>query len=264
MNDNQTTTTFTTTRRRSPLRRERGRELSMKARRGPLLRGTLLSIWAHPDDETYLAAGFMAAAAEAGQRVVCISATAGELGSADPAWPPARLGPTRRWEAAAAMAILGVDEHRFLDLPDGGLAELDPEIGVRLVTRLLDELQPTTIVTFGPDGKTFHPDHIAMSCWVTEAWRRAGRVARLLQVATTADQLDRFGDVEGVYMTDERPVAVAADQLSEHLVLSGPELDRKVAALAAMATQTSGLIGALGPTAYAAAVAEEAFVAVHC
>ena len=30
--------------------------------------GTILSIWAHPDDETYLAAGVMAAAADRGAR----------------------------------------------------------------------------------------------------------------------------------------------------------------------------------------------------
>ncbi len=76
--------------------------------------GTILSVWAHPDDETYLAAGVMAAATDHGQRVVCVSATAGERGTSDPAtWPPARLGRVRRWEAAAAMAVVGVAEHRF-------------------------------------------------------------------------------------------------------------------------------------------------------
>jgi LmbE family N-acetylglucosaminyl deacetylase len=37
--------------------------------------GTILSIWAHPDDETYLAGGVMAAASANGQRVVCVTAT---------------------------------------------------------------------------------------------------------------------------------------------------------------------------------------------
>lgn len=49
--------------------------------------GTVLSVWAHPDDETYLAAGVMAAARDGGQRVVCASATAGitEITAASPA-----------------------------------------------------------------------------------------------------------------------------------------------------------------------------------
>ncbi len=59
----------------------------------PDARGTILSVWAHPDDETYLAGGLMAAARDRGQRVVCASASAGEHGTDDPAtWPPDRLG----------------------------------------------------------------------------------------------------------------------------------------------------------------------------
>jgi LmbE family N-acetylglucosaminyl deacetylase len=51
--------------------------------------GAILSVWADPDDETYLAAGVMAAAADRGQRVVCVSATAGGHGTSDPeARPP--------------------------------------------------------------------------------------------------------------------------------------------------------------------------------
>jgi len=40
--------------------------------------GTVLGIWAHPDDEAFLSAGLMAAARDAGQRVVCVTATLGE------------------------------------------------------------------------------------------------------------------------------------------------------------------------------------------
>ena len=37
--------------------------------------GTLLGIWAHPDDECYLSAGLMADAVRHGHRVVCVTAT---------------------------------------------------------------------------------------------------------------------------------------------------------------------------------------------
>ena len=43
--------------------------------------GTLLGVWAHPDDETYLVAGLMAQAVRDGHRVVCVTATRGEEGS---------------------------------------------------------------------------------------------------------------------------------------------------------------------------------------
>ncbi len=42
--------------------------------------GTILGIWAHPDDETWSSAGLMAMAADNGQRVVCVTATYGENG----------------------------------------------------------------------------------------------------------------------------------------------------------------------------------------
>ena len=221
--------------------------------------GTILSVWAHPDDETYLAGGVMAAAVDCGQRVVCVSATAGERGTDDPElWPPDRLGRVRRLEAAAAMAVLGVREHRVLGLPDGALDALD-EHGISTMGQLLDEIRPDTVLTFGPDGMTVHPDHLAIHRWVTEAWQRSGRRARLLYAATTPDHVTRFEEW-GVFMTDERPAGVAVEDLALHLRLAGPALDRKLTALRAMATQTDGLAAAVGPDAYADNAAEECFV----
>jgi LmbE family N-acetylglucosaminyl deacetylase len=225
--------------------------------------GAILSIWAHPDDETYLAGGTMAAARDRGQRVVCASASAGELGTPDPeAWPPDRLGCVRRLEAAAAMSVLGVAEHRIAGFPDGGLAD-DESAGVAWAGRLLDEVAADTILTFGPDGITFHPDHVAVHRWVTAAWRQRGCRERLLYAAWSAEHLVRFGDDYarlGVFMTDARPTGVRASDLDLAVRLGGVELDRKVAALRAMATQTADLIAAVGPARYAAQVAEEWFV----
>jgi LmbE family N-acetylglucosaminyl deacetylase len=225
--------------------------------------GTILSIWAHPDDETYLAAGIMAAARDQGRRVVCASATAGELGTSDPdVWPPHRLGQVRRWEAAAAMAVLGVEEHCVLGLPDGGLAGHDAA-GIAWVGHLIDVVRPDTILTFGPDGMTYHPDHMAVSHWVTSAWLDRGRPGRLLHAIPTVEHLDRFRDLYeewNMYMSDERPTGVPESQLAIHMVLDGVHLDRKLTALRALATQTSGIIAMLDPETYAAQVAEEAFV----
>jgi LmbE family N-acetylglucosaminyl deacetylase len=228
--------------------------------------GPLLSVWAHPDDETYLAAGLMAAAVDAGQHVVCVSATAGELGTPDPVtWPPDRLGRLRRWETAAAMAILGVHDHRFLGLPDGALAAVDPEHGIGIVEALIDDVAPATIVTFAPHGMTFHPDHVAVSHWVTEAWRRTGCAATLLHAVPEEAHAAAFmEDYErwGVFMTDERPTTIPASELDLHLRLSGCALDRKLAALHAMASQTRPAVAALGDDRYAEEASVEAFVAI--
>jgi LmbE family N-acetylglucosaminyl deacetylase len=225
--------------------------------------GTILSIWAHPDDETYLAGGLMAAAADHGQRVVCVSATAGEHGTDDPdRWPPERLGRVRQLEAVAAMAVLGVREHRILGLPDGALDACHEE-GVSMIGRLLDEIEPDTVLTFGPDGMTFHPDHIAVHRWVTGAWHERGCRARLLYATVTTSLLARFGPLFeewGVYMTAERPTGAAVEDLALLVQLEGQELDRKLTALRAMATQTSGALASIDPDDFAAQAAEEAFV----
>jgi LmbE family N-acetylglucosaminyl deacetylase len=226
--------------------------------------GTILSVWAHPDDETYLAAGVMAAAADRGDRVVCVSATAGELGTSDPGvWPPIRLGRRRRWEAAAAMAVLGVTEHRVLGFPDGALAEYD-EQGRATIGRLLDEVEPDTILTFGPDGVTFHPDHITISRWVTMAWEERGRPCRLLYATPTVEHLDRFGELYeewNSYITDERPKGVREEDLAVHARLDGWLLDRKLTALSVMSSQTGELMTRIAPELLALQVAEETFVA---
>ncbi len=226
--------------------------------------GTIVSIWAHPDDESYLAGGAMAAAVANGQRVVCVSATAGERGTDDPAtWPPERLGRLRRWEAAAAMAVLGVDDHRFLDLPDGGLAGLDPGAPVARIADLLREVRPDTILTFGPDGGTFHPDHQTVSRWTTDAWVQAGRPGRILHEAMATNHLaawaDRF-EGWGVYMSDERPTGVPEAELAVDLHLDDVLLDQKVAALLAMQSQTASALAVLGEADYRASNARESFV----
>ncbi len=112
--------------------------------------------------------------------------------------------------------------------------------------RLLDELRPDTVLTFGPDGITYHPDHIAVGRWATGAWQRRGRPCRLLYATPSAEHLARFGAVYeewGVYMSDERPRGVSAERLALRISLDGPDLDRKLTALAAMASQTAGRDG---------------------
>jgi LmbE family N-acetylglucosaminyl deacetylase len=82
--------------------------------------GTVLGVWAHPDDEAFLTAGLMAAARDAGNRVVCVTATLGERGTSDPAvWPPKRLAAVRERELRASLAALDVTEHHVLGFADG-------------------------------------------------------------------------------------------------------------------------------------------------
>jgi LmbE family N-acetylglucosaminyl deacetylase len=225
--------------------------------------GTVLGVWAHPDDEVYLSGGLMAAARQAGQRVVVVSATIGEHGTVTPdRWPPQRLARVRRMETAASLAALGVSEHHWLGFADGGCAEVPAPVGEAAVARLIEQVRPDTVVTFGPDGVTGHPDHRTVSAWTTAGWRASGGSARLLYAALTRRFHASWASLNervGMWMSDERPVADDAD-VAMLLRCDDALLDRKLVALRAQASQTAGLVAELGEDAYRRWWAEEAFV----
>ena len=83
-----------------------------------------------------------------------------------------------------------------------------------------------------------------------------------LHATATDDHLRRFGalyEAWGTYMTDERPAGTAVADLAVHLVAEGLALDQKLAALAAMASQTSDVMAIHGQH-FAEMIAEGAFV----
>ena len=222
--------------------------------------GTLLGVWAHPDDEAFLSAGLMAAARRRGDRVVVVTATAGELGTSDPAtWPPERLAAHRRGELRRSLALLGVMEHVMLGFPDGSCDEFD---GTARIAEIIDRVQPSTIVTFGPDGMTNHADHRAISDWTTAAWSASGTDAELWYATLTPDFHNRWGTLNhevGLWGADGPP-CTDMDELAHHLVLDGAGLDQKIAALRAHASQTRGLVEMVGAETFRSWWNTEAFV----
>jgi LmbE family N-acetylglucosaminyl deacetylase len=228
--------------------------------------GTVLGVWAHPDDEAYLSAGLVAAARDAGQRVVVATATYGEQGTPDPSrWSPARLAALRRHELVASLAVAGVHDHRWLGFSDGACAAVPAEVGQAAVGRLIDEVCPDTIVTFGPEGMTGHADHQAVSAWTTAAWSSRGAAARLLYATLTPSFHAAWGPVNdrlGIWMSGRGP-ATHPDDLAVLVECAGPALDRKLVALRAHASQTAPLVEALGAEEFARWWAVEAFVAAE-
>jgi LmbE family N-acetylglucosaminyl deacetylase len=226
--------------------------------------GTIVGIWAHPDDEAYLSGGLMAMARDNGQRVVCVTATRGELGTPDPAvWPPDRLAAERTHELARCLAVLGVHEHRWLDYRDGACTGVDPDGAVQRLCAVIDDVRPDAVLTFGPDGITGHPDHRTISAWSGRAFDRAAPAgARLLHAAVPAPRAERWGELTaslGVHLPGY-PVVTPPERLAVDALLEPEVAERKVRALAAQATQTAGLIKMLGVDRYTAWVGEESFV----
>ena len=213
--------------------------------------GDIVGVWAHPDDETFLMAGLMAAGVRAGNRVVCVTATRGEGGVQDEArWPAAQLASIRTEELETALSILGVTEHVWLDLPDGGCHDLDPQGPVTRIEQILREVQPDAVFTFGPDGMTGHPDHIAVSEWTTAAFERAAKPgAQLLYATVTPEWLEEFSEgweSIGAFMGEEVVPVTQRSDLAVHFELPDELLDLKFKALEAQPSQSAGTIGALG------------------
>jgi N-acetyl-1-D-myo-inositol-2-amino-2-deoxy-alpha-D-glucopyranoside deacetylase len=138
---------------------------------------TLLAVFAHPDDESYLCGGTLARYAAAGVRVVLVCATRGEAGEiADPALAAAdTLPPVREAELHAAAAALGIAEVHLLDFRDGTLMDVPFLDGVEQVSALMAATRPTVVLTFGPEGVYGQPDHVAVHRWTKEAFLYAGQ-----------------------------------------------------------------------------------------
>lgn len=227
----------------------------------PARLGTTVAIWAHPDDETYLCGGLLASLRDAGQRVVVITATHGEAGI-DPALADvAAAAGMRAAECHAALRVLGVSEQHWLGYADGRCASADSHRAVERLGELLDDIRPATVIGFGPDGFTGHPDHIAVGRWVERACARTAVRPRLWQPVVTPERRDRHRDVEdtfGVFALGE-PRQCSEPDLAGLLQLDGPALRRKVAALRCHASQTTALIAAMGDEQYADWVSVESF-----
>jgi mycothiol S-conjugate amidase len=142
---------------------------------GPL---RMMTVHAHPDDESSKGAATCARYVDEGREVVVVTCTGGERGSIlNPAMDkPGVLDDMpaiRRAEMARAAEILGV-QHRWLGYVDSGLPEGDPlpplpegcfalgdvdEQTGRLVA-VIRELRPHVLVTYDERGGYPHPDHI--------------------------------------------------------------------------------------------------------
>jgi LmbE family N-acetylglucosaminyl deacetylase len=158
--------------------------------------------------------------------------------------------------------LLGVKEHHWLDYPDGGCRDVDQDEAVRRVSEIMAEVQPDTVLTFGPDGMTGHDDHKAVCAWATAAFRDVGKPGAVLGYATNTPEwlaeyrphLEKFN----VFMGAEPP-CTPRDDLLFFVDLAGDELATKLAAMRVMTSQVTGLIDGLGEDFFRSGLAEESF-----
>ena len=134
-------------------------------------------VFAHPDDETFTAAGTIAKLARAGNRIDLFCATDGDAGRTSGILVSSRaeLATLRRAELTAAAAILGIASLSTPGHGDGVLKEVDPDRLIGEIVLFVRRYRPDVLVTFGPEGApTQHRDHRAISRAATAAFFLAG------------------------------------------------------------------------------------------
>ena len=149
---------------------------------------SLLAIFAHPDDESYSAAGTLATYASQGAEVRLICATKGEAGRiSSPALAYRdNLGAVREEELQEACRVMGIHQPHMLGYRDSGMAGTrenrdpqslnmaPPEEVIGNVVYLIRQLRPDVVITFDHHGGYGHPDHVTMSKYTEEAFQAAG------------------------------------------------------------------------------------------
>lgn len=174
---------------------------------------TLLVVLAHPDDESFPMGGTLAKYAARGARVELVCATRGEAGI--PGKSPVEAAQIRERELRAAADVLGLAGVRFLGYQDGNLAAANPDYILTQLVTLMWETRPDVVITFGPDGISGHPDHVAIHRFTTQAFDRAGiGGARLFYLAPSE------ATQQGCGVTPSSKVAggpVAAIDVNEYL-----------------------------------------------
>lgn len=166
--------------------------------------GRLAVIVAHPDDDTFGCAGTVALHAnDPAFRFVLVHATDGEAGEIAQSSGATRatLGAVRREEDRRSWIALGraPDRHEWLGYPDHRLDEVPIEELTARVETVLREETPDVVITFGPDGVTAHPDHVAIGDAATRAFHacRADGLPgfrRLVHTAIPQSTIDAWND----------------------------------------------------------------------
>ena len=157
-----------------------------------------------------------------------------------------------------APSVLGVDEHHWLDYPDGGCADVDVREAATGSRRSSTRSARTRSITFGPDGFTGHPDHQAVSALDRPrpgAVRRAGPA--LHAVAREGCRRPRSSDEEFGVFELGRPRVCADDELACCSSSRAPRWTARSTALLRQESQTGGLVDAVGLDRFRAWVASE-------
>lgn len=135
----------------------------------------ILTVYAHPDDESFGPAAVLAKYARRGAVIYGVFATLGEHG--EPITGLRASGPTlallREEDLRDAVAVIGYAGIELLGYQDGTLSDVPDEQLESSILAAIDRHLPEIVFTFGPGGITGHPDHRTISRVTTSAFHKA-------------------------------------------------------------------------------------------
>lgn len=218
---------------------------------------TLVTFHAHPDDEVITTGGTMARAAAAGQRVVLVLATGGELGEVAPDFldDGEDLAARRAIEVVRAGEVLGVSRIEFLGYGDSGMegeltntapgafAATPVDEAAERLAAILREEDAEVLTIYDENGNYGHPDHVQ----VHRVGARAGELARTPRVYEATlnrdrvielmrDRIEELSEMEDAPNPDDFTMGMPASAITTTVDV-GEFVHKKRAAMQAHASQ---------------------------
>jgi len=168
-------------------------------------RKRLLAVFAHPDDESFRPGGSLALMAAKGVEIYLLTATRGEAGfkEENPICERSELGEVREEELRCACKVLGIQPPIFLNYADGRLRDAPLKQIITEIVGVIEDCKPQVILTYGPDGISGHPDHIAISHFTTEAFWRTDIPQKLYYMVVPKNLVEATGMTHIHFVPDE-------------------------------------------------------------
>lgn len=154
---------------------------------------SLVTIFAHPDDEAFGPAGTIAQYSKT-HNVHLICATRGEAGENYLDDSTRSIGEIREEELRASAAILGVKKVYFLDYEDGSLCNSKYHNIANKIKVILNRIKPEVLMTFELRGVSGHLDHVAMAMITYFLFYKVPYTKKMLSYVIPREVTDQMRD----------------------------------------------------------------------
>ncbi|MDO8269643.1 MAG: PIG-L deacetylase family protein [Candidatus Levybacteria bacterium] len=163
--------------------------------------GTIVGIFAHPDDESFGPGGTLAKLAKTND-VYIICVTGGGAGQNARTKTTRKLSEIRKEEYRNAAKILGVKKSHCLEYEDGTLSNsLYHEIAHKIES-IVKKLKPEILLTFEPKGVSGHIDHITVSMITTYVFRNNPQIKKLMYYCILNTRREKYLDDYFIYFPE--------------------------------------------------------------